>query len=275
LEASVKVAISNIAWDVADDRRVAALIYRLGGKGVEVAPTKHWERPVEASAKELMEYRHQWESEHLEIVALQALFYGQEGLALFGGDEARVRAGEYLDGIIRVGGMLGAGALVFGSPKNRLTLGRPAAEIEAIAVSFFRAAANTAERHGTTLCIEANPAEYGADFVTNVAEARSLVGRVGRPGFGLHLDTGGMLLAGEDIPAVVRECGDAIRHFHVSEPYLAPVDQGRTDHGSIADALRSVGYRHWVSIEMRPDPDRDVETHVGRSLERIVAAYGD
>lgn len=271
--AAVRIAVSTIAWAAADDREAAALIRDGGGHGVEVAPTRQWEHPLEASAAEVADYRRQWERGRLEIAALQALFYGRPDLELFRDESGREEALRYLGGIIRLGGALGAGPLVFGSPKNRLTLARDAESVQAIATEFFRAAGALATRHGTVVCVEANPPEYGADFVTTVAEARRLVDRVSHPGFGLHLDVGGMILSGDDIPAVIRDCGDEIRHFHVSEPFLAPVHSGDTDHEAIAAALRDVGYGGWVSIEMRSDPERSVTDHVGPSLERVVRAY--
>ncbi len=271
---AVKVAVSTIAWAAVDDQRVAALIHASNGHGVEVAPTREWERPLEASEDEVADYRQLWEREHLSIAALQALFYGRPDLQLFRDDDTLARTLAYLCGIIRLGAMLGAGSLVFGSPKNRLTHGRDADSVQAIATEFFREAGEVAARHGTVVCVEANPVEYGGDFVTTVAEARQLVDRVRHPGFGLHLDIGGMILSGEDIPDVIRECGDQIRHFHVSEPFLAPVHSGDTDHETIAEALRDVGYDGWVSIEMRPDPEHSVTDHVGPSLERVVRAYG-
>ena len=49
--------------------------------------------------------------------------------------------------------------------------------------------------------MEANPPEYGADFVTRAAEAIELVKAVNHPGFRLHLDTGCMTLANDPVAA--------------------------------------------------------------------------
>ena len=92
--------------------------------------------------------------------------------------------------------------------------------------------------------------------MTRAAEAAELVGAVKHRGFRLHLDTGCMTLANDPI----RETLDAgfpwLRHFHVSEPNLAPPGaSGRVDHPAFAAELRQRGYGHWVSLEMRePKP---------------------
>jgi sugar phosphate isomerase/epimerase len=183
------------------------------------------------------------------VVALQALLFGKPGLTLFGSAAARQATLEYLRGLIGQAARLGARALVFGSPGNRKRggLGREAAK--EVAVPFFRALGEAAQAHGVCFCIEPNPKDYGCDFVTTVAEAIDLVDAVGSEGFGVHLDTGGMTLAGEtkaEVTAAVSRC----RHFHVSTPYLAGVPGGGVDHAGFADALREGGYRGWVSIEM-------------------------
>src|SRR5438552_1722928 len=96
---------------------------------------------------------------------------------------------EYLSKISWLGGQLGAGPLVFGSPKNRIRGDLTFDEALKIAVPFFRSAAGNAQKNGTILCLEPNPPEYGCDFVTNTREALSVVEQVAHPGFRLHLDS--------------------------------------------------------------------------------------
>jgi sugar phosphate isomerase/epimerase len=102
--------------------------------------------------------------------------------------------------------------------------------------------------------MEPNPVEYGCDFATRTAEAARLVATVGHSGFGLHGDAGGMTLSGDRPELLTRHAG-LLRHFHVSEPHLAPIDRTRVDHAGLAAALRAGGYERWVSVEMKPVPD--------------------
>jgi D-psicose/D-tagatose/L-ribulose 3-epimerase len=116
----LRLAVSNIAWDVADDAAIAAMLVDERVGGIEIAPTKWRERPLEASATEVAEYRLLWEDRGLPIVAMQSLLFGQPELQLFGDNAQRSAMLEYLKRMVDLGAALGARSLVFGSPKNRL-----------------------------------------------------------------------------------------------------------------------------------------------------------
>jgi D-psicose/D-tagatose/L-ribulose 3-epimerase len=150
-----------------------------------------------------------------------------------------------------------------------------AEEAEARAAELFAELAPYASERGACLCIEPNPADYGADFVNHASEGASLARRVAHPGFGLHLDTGSLTLAGDDIPSAVDECMDVLRHFHCSEPQLAPIGRsGAVDHETIGKALRAAGYDGFVSVEMLVPDGEDALTCVADAATRAVAAYG-
>lgn len=269
----MRVAASQLAWHPAEEAGIADLFGRLGVTGVELAPTKVFAAPAEAAPDEVRRYRASWNDRGVEVVAMQALLFGHPEFALFGTDADRERMGDYLARIIALGGALGAGALVFGSPGNRRRgeLAREAA-LE-IASAFFRRMGEVAADHGTILCIEPNPPHYACDFVTTVAEGAELVDRVAHPGFGLHLDAGGMTLNGETPADVVPPALSRVRHFHVSEPQLAPIGEGGTDHAAMADALRGAGYAGWVSVEMKPAGESGNDAHVERALRLTMASY--
>src|SRR5207244_1994525 len=161
----------------------ASILREHGFTGVELAPTKIFARPDSATDAEAADCREAWSRRGLRIVAMQALLFGHPALTVFG--EARKQTLEYLSGVARLGGRLGAGALVFGLPRNRARGPMPAAEAWRAAVEFFRALGSAAAEAGTCMCIEPNPPRYGADFITTSEEALRLVEEVASPGFGL------------------------------------------------------------------------------------------
>lgn len=252
----MRLAISNIAWPAGADDEAAALLCAHGVEGVELALTKIWPEPLAASAAEVRAYRQRWEKRGLRIAALQALLFGKPQMTLFDSEAGRRQTLDYLTGIIERAGWLGATALVFGSPKNRRRGERTPPQAWAVAVPFFRELGRIAHRYGVWFCIEPNPAEYGCDFVTTVAEGIELVDAVAEEGFGLHLDTGGMALAGDAAAASIAAAGQRCRHFHISEPYLAEVGSGAA-HGECAAELRACDYGGWVSIEMSEAKEPD------------------
>jgi D-psicose/D-tagatose/L-ribulose 3-epimerase len=270
----MRLAISNIAWPSGADATVMPLLHTHGVEGVELALTKVWPEPLAVSADEVRAYREGWEKQGLRIVALQALLFGKPHLTLFGSEQARGQMRDYLTRMIERAGLLGARVLVFGSPKNRLRHGQSPAEAWAIAVPFFRELGGIARRHGVCFCIEPNPPAYGCDFVTTVAEGIELVDAVADDGFGLHLDTAGMSLAGDPPMASILAAGNRCQHFHVSSPFLAEVDGATVTHNEFAQALREADYQSWLSIEMGEAKETGAwAAAVERSLAFVRAAY--
>ena len=133
-----RFAVSNIAWETSEDGAIADVLRREGVGGVEIAPTKWREKPFEATAAEVASYRRSWEDRGLRVVSLQALLFGRPDLQLFASPESRAQLGDYLRRVIDFAAAVGAHALVFGSPKNRVRGALPMDEAMAIAADFFR-----------------------------------------------------------------------------------------------------------------------------------------
>jgi sugar phosphate isomerase/epimerase len=151
---------------------------------------------------------------------------------------------------------LGATRLVFGSPGNRRRGDLPVEQADEIAVGVFRALGEEAAGLGVAFCIEANPTDYGCDWLTDAVAATDFVRAVDSPGVRLHLDTACMALAGDDAAERVRRGADVLAHVHASAPALGVVGpEGPVDHAAVAAALRAVDYRGSVSVEMLPPAD--------------------
>lgn len=273
-----RIAISNIAWQTAEEPAMATLLQARGIAGVEVAPTKIWPSPLTASAAELAAYRRFWQHHGIEIVALQALLYGRPDLKLFASAANRRETLQYLRGTIAVAAQLGARILVFGAPKNR-QYGPYCSEAEAleIACEFFGQLGETARERGCQACIEPNPPRYHCDFVTTVRQGLDLVARVDSPGFGLHLDAAALTLAGETPAAVLPDALPRTCHFHISEPQLGAVGEvtaSTVPHGQLGQLLLANNYSGWRSIEMRAQDPADNRRWVVRALEVACRHYG-
>jgi D-psicose/D-tagatose/L-ribulose 3-epimerase len=266
----VRLAISSIAWTPAEETAAADLLVAQGVPGVELVPTRLGAgSPLDITPAQVSNVRAFWHSRGIEIAAMQALLFGRPELRIFD-DASRPRTLEYLRAIIRLGGALGARALVFGAPKNRERGALPLAQAWPIAVEFFGALGEEARAAGTCLCIEPNPVQYGADFCTDSVQALALVQEVGSPGFGLHLDSACALLAGEDFPARIAASAPVLRHLHLSEPQLAPVAPGGTaDIPAIAAALRAIDYQGFMSIEMKAALEGSNLGRVEQALQHV------
>ena len=269
----MKLAVSNIAWDPEEQEAVLGLLRDRGVPGIEVAPTKLWPDWAGAEPRSAADRRQSFASEGFELPSMQAILFGKPELQVFAPDAIRGATLQHIGRVAELAAALGARILVFGSPRNRDRgeLSRGAAF--AAAIDFFREAGRICAGRDVWLCIEPLPAGYGSNFITRWREAADLVRAVDAPGFGLHLDTGCIHMAGDDPAEAVRACGDMIRHFHVSEPNLVDLHDPVVDHRRVGEALRQVGYRRWVSIEMRraDDPLRSL----GEALSLVSACYGN
>lgn len=269
----MKLTISNIAWNPDEDAAVCRLMQQYAISGVEIAPTKIWPKPLDASDNDIASYTRYWQSCGIRVSSMQALLFGRPDLTIFETPEKRNETLRYLEGIIRLGGQLGADALVFGSPGNRRVGDLDRAQAEEIAVDFFRKVGKTAADHNTVFCIEPNPVTYGCDFVTTSAEGRDLVAKVGQQGFGLHLDAAGMTLSQEDVEAELAKSIPGLCHFHISEPNLKPIGTGGVHHALFARCLSAGGYDRWFSIEMRAPGDTENVTGVEKALQAVRKYY--
>lgn len=229
----MRLAVSNLAWEPASDGEMTEVLRECGVAGVELVPEKGMAGCPFA------------------VVSLQSLLFGIGGAALFGGEEERECLREALRRALRIAGRLGAGAVVFGSPKHRLRGAKTMGEAMGIAVPFFRGLSECAAAYRVDICFEPNAAAYGADFVVNSEEAVRLVEAVGHPRFRVNLDLSTLILNGERIGASVRMLAPYVGHCHASEPFLEPLGQHSEPHREFAGALAENGYDRWVSIEMK------------------------
>lgn len=268
---ALRLAASNIAWEPAEDDAVAAILRARGFTGVEIAPTKRWPAPLDATKQEIAAYRAEWEQRGLKIVAMQALLFGRPDLQLFGSNTIRRALAEYLDAIIELGHGLGATALVFGSPKNRHRGELPLDEALEIATGFFADLGARAAARDIVICIEPNPPEYGCDFITTTHEAVELCRRIDSPGVRVNGDVAAMSMAGEDVARMVQDSWRWFAHVHASEPSLAAVSDTQLQ-AAAGEALRASGYEGWVSIEMRGATGSSVEA-VSRATDAVARLY--
>ncbi|MCL9662834.1 sugar phosphate isomerase/epimerase [Paenibacillus hunanensis] len=269
----MKLSISNIAWNIEDDAAIIDILKQYNMNGIEVAPTKIWDYPLSATSEQAIAYRKKWSAIGIRLVAMQSLLFGQSELVLFKDTSTREKLKNYLFKIIEIAEGLGTQILVFGSPKNRLVGNLNRDEQLEIAVPFFRDIGKKALEHQVLFCIEPNAKEYGCDFVTNTDEAIAVIEAVNHPGFKLHLDAAVMTLNNENYEQCLKKSIPHLAHFHVSEPFLELIGSKNTDHTSIANALRNVDYRGWVSIEMKNMLlDSDVVS-VEKAIEFVTQIY--
>jgi len=270
----MRVSISNIAWETTHDEEVCGILQRHGVDAIDIAPGKYFSDFAEASVEHIARVRSWWFDRGIEIIGMQSLLYGTQGLNLFSEPDVQQRMLDHLQEVCRIGDGLNARRLVFGSPRNRDRSGLSDEQAFEKAISFFRRLAELAHRHGVTICLEPNPECYGSNFMTSSTETAAVVEAVAHPAIRMQFDTGALSINGESPSKICSEYRSLIGHVHASEPQLVPVGTGATDHPASAAALQEFFPDAPVTIEMLTNSTDDPMAAVEASVEHVVACYG-
>lgn len=269
----MRLAISNIAWDVTEDPEVAQLLSRYAIDAIDIAPGKYFSDPRQASDQEIADVRRWWADKGIKITGMQSLLFGTTGLNVFGDSGSQSAMLERLRAICRIGGGLGATRLVFGSPKNRDRSGLSDAEALDQAISFFRRLGDAAQDFGVLVCLEPNPPRYGANFMTTSKDTAEVVAAVDHPAIRMQFDTGALTINDEAPADILEDCASLIGHIHASEPNLVPLGDGGTDHRQAYEALAKNLPAHIVSIEMVATKEEPHLESIERALHHAVRCY--
>jgi len=278
----MNLAVSCIAWRKTEHEPIAEALRGLGVAAVEGAPDLFPVPLAEVTEAQAKEVRRFWQERGLRISSMQAIVFGCDAAHLFAaGDAGRAAMAAHLRKVAMVAGWVGAGPLVFGAPRQRARGPLSADAAFDLAQDFFSELAPVFHDHGCVLCLEANAADYGCDFMVRHQEAARLAAAVGHPGVGLQVDLGVMAMNGEG-PEALTPFADMVRHVHVSCPLLAPVGavDGRpgVDEALLAgvwELLAARGYGGLAAIEMKKLVSDDADSQLNvRSVRAAVQRVG-
>lgn len=246
-----KLAISNIGWRKDEDDEIYSLMQENNILGLEIAPSRVWDKPYEQDKSAIEGFSSSLEEKGISIVGFQSLLFGHPEFSIFQDNKTREITLEYLKKNIVLAGRLGAKALVFGSPKNRIRgkiLEKDALEI---AIPFFKELGEFSILNNTCFCIEPNPPIYGGDFILTTQEAIDLVKLVDRPGFKMNIDLGTISANNEDFRSTIINALSHAGHLHISEPFLEKIKMDMNKHETLKKILDETNYEKSVSIEMK------------------------
>lgn len=269
----MRLAISSIAWDVAEDAEIADLLQCLGVDAIDVVPGKYFSDLINLNDEDLYRVRRWWSERGIEITGMQSLLFGTTGLNVFGNPTARGAMLEHLRIMCKIGAGLGATRLVFGSPRNRDRSGLADSDVMDIAVPFFKQLGDIAQACGVVVCLEPNPTCYGANFMNTANETAMVVEQVSHQAIMMQLDTGALTINGEDISVILKQHAHLIGHIHASEPDLLPFGEGGTNHEKSRDAVVEYLPNHVVSIEMLATKSEPHIVSVKRALNLAIQSY--
>ncbi|MEI6847598.1 MAG: TIM barrel protein [Chlorobiaceae bacterium] len=271
----MRIAISNLAWDVSNDESIVTLLNRYAIDAIDIALGKYFPDIRNATTAEILKVREWWAMRGVAIIGLQSLLFGTTGLNVFGSQTSQNMMLEHLGEVCRIGALLGATRLVFGSPKNRDRSGISDDDALGNAVDFFRRVGDKAFSEGVVVCLEPNPSCYGSNFMMNSVETARIVTAIAHQAIRMQLDTGAMSINDENPEAVIKNYASLIGHVHASEQDLVVLGDGTTDHAMIAALLQAYLPEQIVSIEMLQPKNEPYHDAIERALNFAIGYYGE
>lgn len=266
----MKYAICNETFEGTSHRDGLELAKKLGYTGVEVAPFTLGLDAREIPKQTRREYRAMVEDLGMSIVGLHWLLAKTQGFHLTTDDRAvRNKTADYFKCLIELCSDLGGNVMVLGSPLQR-NFSPPMTHEQAMenAVEVIKQFTEQLESAQVRLAIEPLGPQEG-NFLNHASEARAMIQTIDSSNVRLHLDVKAMSSEGPPIDQIVRENGDWVIHFHANDPNKLGPGMGQVDQGPIFKALKEIGYKGWVSVEVF-DYSPGVEQILTQSMDTMV-----
>jgi sugar phosphate isomerase/epimerase len=265
----MKFAICNEIFKGRKLEDTLAYAARLGYDAVEIAPFTLADSVTDIPPAARRAMREAAERNRIAIAGIHWVLVKPEGLYINHPDQSlRERTARYFCDLVDFCADLGGGVMVVGSPKQRNVLPGVSTE-QALdwAAATFRGAVAQAEQRSVTICFEPlAPSE--TNFINTAAEALQFIQRVPSPRFKIILDVKAMCSEAKPIPQIIQESWPHFAHFHANDRNLKGPGFGDVDFKPIAAALKAVGYRGFVSVEVF-NFDEGPEVIASRSLEYL------
>ncbi len=244
-------SICNEAFEGWPFAEVCKAVRKIGYTGLEISPFTLAESPADITAAQRREYRDAIESEGLTFAGLHWLMVSPKGLHVSGPDaDLRRRSWQHIHELIDLCADLGdGGVMVFGSPKQRCTIGGlTRGEATRNFIDGIASVAPHACQRGVTILVEALPAAQ-CDVIQTLGEAAAVVRQVASPAIRTMFDVHNAVDEAQPHAELVDTWFDLIRHVHVNELDGRHCGTGDYDFKPVFEVLRRRGYSGWISLE--------------------------
>ena len=269
----MKFAICNEIFEGWKLEDTMAFAKKAGYDAIEIAPYTLGRYVTEIPTEKRMEIRFAAETLGLNICGIHWVLAKTEGFHLTTRDEdVRARTAQYLVDLVDFCADLGAENMVVGSPQQRtIKAGVLKEEAWQFAKNAFRPAVKRAEERNVTICLEPlSPTE--TNFINTAEEAIRFAGQIHSANFKILLDVKAMCAENVPIPQIIKTSWPHFAHFHANDQNLKGPGFGDVDFKPIAAALKKVGYKGYVSVEVF-DFTEGPETIATKSLETLKKAF--
>lgn len=230
------------------------IIGEAGYTGVEIAPFSLVEQSVnELNSQQRQQMVKDMQNAGIECAGLHWLLAPPpEGLHFTTPDaEVRQRTVAYLNDLIDFCGDLGGPVMIFGSPKQRNTVGISVDEAKQHFADGLASVADHAQNRGVKILIEPLDTSQ-TDVVNTLGEAVDIVNKINHPAIQTMFDFHNTPDETEPFETLIKKYYDHIYHVHVQEMDGRHLGTGNavTEFVSTFQLLKDLNFNKWVSLEV-------------------------
>ena len=269
----MKFAICNEIFQKWKLEDAFACASRVGYDAVEIAPFTIANSVTDVSELDRQSIRETAARNHIEIAGIHWVLVKPEGLYINHSDESiRRRTAEYFVNLVDFCADVGGKVMVVGSPKQRNILpGVSPQQAWDWATNTFRDAVKQAEQRQVTICFEPL-APFETNFINTAEEAIRFTQQLNTPHFKIILDVKAMYSEAKPITQIIRDSWPHFAYFHANDKNLKGPGFGDVDFKPIAAALKEVGYKGFVSVEVFKF-EEGAETIATKSIEYLKSIF--
>lgn len=186
----------------------------------------------------------------------------------------RKRAMEVFQELIDLAGEFG-GIVNVGRTRGFEAPDQTREEIERMFIDTMQMLCHKAEQRQVQLLIE--PVNrYEINFINSLDEGTSVLERVERQNCGLHADVFHMNIEDDRIGESLIRNGRWVKYVHLADSNRLAPGLGHLDFDEVFEALKTIRYDGWVSVEILPgkEPD-DMARRAIQYLRPKVSAYNN
>lgn len=271
----MKFGICNEIFKGWEMEKAMAFAKEAGYDAIEIAPFTVAKYVTDISVGKREEIRDAANRTGIAISGIHWVLVEAEGMYLTHPDKSiRAKTSDYFVELVKFCDDIGGKYIINGSPKQRNVMdGVTKGQAWTWSQEVFAPAVALAAEKGVTICFEPlAPSE--TNFINTAAEAIQYANEFNSPGMSVILDVKAMSSEGAPIPDIIRASKGNFAYFHANDANLKGPGFGDVDFKPIAAALRDVGYKGYVSVEVFKF-EEGAEAIATKSIEHLKSVFGD
>lgn len=250
----MKLSITNMAWDRANDAEMLAFLQGLMYAGIEVAPSEVTDFGGLAYGL--------WDTYRLEICAFNDIWRGRTE-NIFDMEQRNTMA-IFTRDLIDKAAAARCKNLIFDCPMNRIA--PMDAKYDKVDI-WFKELGDYAASKGVAIAIQACPSTYGTNFLNTTREVFEYIKKIGSPGLKVSVDFSAMLENEEGLNDLLLGIS-LISHIQINEPAMGVITQ-RAEHVKLADILNKNNYSGLIGVEMKNPGDIEMVKSTAKYMAEI------